>query len=1086
MSKKVNKLNKLKRILDTSLVHGLVFTLLSSSTPVLAQDHWIDTAQQALGMGLDAISQNNQQIMMQQQKAAFLEQFKPVPVQAQFFPHCKISPAISAYPEDMCMDDINDPSEFSTVSAMKEAGFAQKSFYEQILTPAQNSKYPVGLQCIENARKGVETSFQERLDSLNQLMTDIRNGQELFEAQNKLVKEKMKDLNAELFGGARNTIDAKTQDYSKFFNQDCQNIIGASNIANPREGLMGLFKTVKPLKTASANFASKDKAVYKKEIEEQIQDMKDKVAEMGVSGYLNSLQPGFTSYKNYEKALTDNIRDFKIKEAQYTADIRAADPTYTIPTMDKSFNVNFSEFVNSSEDYFKKKYINECVTMEDKGIALSTSQILKGLEQKSTGNRGTTVIRYRDALADVLNDKSITYDERMQKIRALHNSDITVTYVNGKGKQVTDSPYVLFQKTAALCEQKYLQADSTNPNTGQAASQANKVKTAKKALQDLKKLESTFLSEMKSDIEDRVLECKGVPLKSNSCNATAFTPGNDNFCIKNADSCTTQINQCYNQANNLVEDRKTRLKGQAGIYNQNIEHLVVQQKAFLEQLKQKVIADGKYLQQYFPGANYKIPEDLRIDVPELQDTEFGIQLFGGGTLKFLDNLPKEIDKLKESLASQGRAIDREVKKYMDDQKAAMVENKKKWEKLANNCASLEADYREKTKQYNQEQAQQYNAGLAEAKNFCRRFDKLAGSNPAAGCGEGDFSPEALYEDSSKVVSFLSSEVEASLNAYSNICNKSQNERNAGTEEEDETPISDLSAACQENGNDWETVKSNMIESIIAQRPEGMDDEAIDKFLNGGDKELNDIEDGLASTTYGRQLTRVRNSLEVDDSYVLPTEPSSELTDVQTRSILDSFGGKAACASVKSEDKDRCEAIVMFINNEKTTNNLIEYLNKRDTDSGSTSFGSNIATALSTAKKYKTPDNADHSAQVYTQAARKFHDNAGDNICKHHQNFAAIAAYETCAKDSSKTNCFRNEFRENMKGVDKSLRGVNRSIASTRSNSLSDEWSDIGEQRTQSCIAEVQTGQRNSGAGFFGSSFGPQGIPRYDNNQGVIR
>jgi len=1140
----VNKKRKeitIKKILDTTMVHGIVFTMLTSSVPAMAEnkDHWVGNVGKLVNNVTGQIMQANQQSMAAAQQAQLMQQFQPTPIAAKFFPHCKISQAITAFPEEMCQDRIEDPMGFSTATAMKEVGYKYKAYYDNLLTPAQNQPFPVGVQCLENARKGFETSIADRLNALTDLMAKMNEAKQQFEANNKKLLEDMSQTSGELFGGGKQDVNTRTTDFTKLFSQECQNVIGLEGLTSKKGGLDGVLKSIDPLKRKSANFMATDKSVYEKELQTQIEDIKKQVADIGVEGYIstnqgngfNSRVSGTTSFKNYSEAIQTNVTDFNTQYSRIQSEVKAVDPSFELPPLDKNFSVDFSEFVKGSEDYFRKDYINKCATMADKGIALSTDQILKGLEQKSTGNRGTTIIRYREALQGILDDEELFFDDKMAKIKALQNSygkDITITYVNGMGKQVTDPPYTLFQKTVALCEQKYTQDDTFKPGGSKAISQKKKVKRAKTYLNQLKSLEQNFIANLTKDIHDKVINCEGMSQKSNSCNAKSgvFNPGDSSFCIKHAENCSTKIAQCHKRADNLVRDRKQKLKRQSDRYNNNVRALVIQEKVYLEQLRQKVLADAKYLQQYFPGANYVLPEDLFLKVPQLSagkagSQDLGVDLLGGGNLDFLDKLPEQIAKLKTALGTQSSKVMNLTKNYIDTQKKSMQDNQKKWTKLAGDCAGKEKEYRQGIAMMNANNKKAYDDALAKAKAFCRRFDRLAQVNPAAGCGEGDNSPEALYEDASAVASFLSSEVDPALNAYSSICGSAQGEQTPGTEDDDETPQSEVSKACSEG--DWESVKVDMTKKAIKLgASEDISKAKIEKYLSGSSSDVAKIDKELKGTAIGKQLTEIHKAMnpDIDNSSMNDKiknlfSSNNQFSKDKVKELFKThFGDKAENCNFEELPKDdnlaaterkrhctdlrnKVNGIVEADSQKKFTSDVAEKFVDNYDQYKLRSSGDPVvskALAFNNAVKGLAEKQTDSEKKIQSDLEKKVKglaDAKPGDVCAYHRLSSAYQAAKDCkGKDKPSDSCFNDEFKTNIAGHDSDLSSINRSIASLDAENFNSEWSSIGEQSTQECLAESSTGQRG-GSDIFGDMsnlFGTGATPGSGafGNQGVIR
>ncbi|OUR97824.1 hypothetical protein A9Q84_06390 [Halobacteriovorax marinus] len=842
------KRSSLRRASATVSIFALLYSPLGFAQK---EKSWVDYGSDIMDSALMQMQQSMQQTMGSQQLAAQMSALQPQVIPSKYFPHCKISQARSSFPEGICQGNISSPQELMSIQSYKQIGQTYTSMYEQLLSPAQNSKFPVGLQCLEDAKQGMVTSLKDRLNSLQALMDKISKESQFFKEQNKKLLTDMEDVHKELFGGASGDIDARTKDFSEFFSPACQNIIGTDNLAKASKAGLNGIKVGLTATTKKAGDFQSNRANIETDLNKQIQKIKNQIQTQGIEQWRQDVASGDNSINGADLArmgvakpvvgiISTEISRMNSKVNRIQKELRKIDPSYEIPPMDSNFSTDFAEFSNGAENFFKKKYINECVTMADKGVAISPERILSSLRIGGSGDRSIALNNYRTALSNILNSDSFIED-KMMRIKQLDqqyaSSDVSISYKNSGAQTVVTTPYGLFQETVSQCETKFDQDDTFSPGQSGQVSQKKKIKRAKTYMNELKELEATFSAAIGNQIYDSIINCSGRSENTNTCSDSGvFEQGSDAFCVKHAASCSDKVKTCYAKATALVEDRKSKVKSMQATYNKNVTALVAREEAYLKQVKAQVLADADYLKKYFPGANFSYPEGLFIKMPETAESEFGVDLLGGGSLDFMKDLPNQIGKLKDTLEEQSGEITGVIDDYIGNQKQAMDTQKAKWEGLAQSCAGVENGYRQAVAQGNAEQQQAQQQKMGEVGEFCNRFGQLGNSNPAAGCGEGSNSAASLYEDMAGVSTHLSNDTELALSDYNNLCARSQSEREAGTEDDDNKfKPSSLAKLCRSGDSD--DARSKMIKELMSNIPPELAKEKsnIKKYLEGNGK-----------------------------------------------------------------------------------------------------------------------------------------------------------------------------------------------------------------------------------------------------------
>ncbi|PIK15913.1 hypothetical protein [Halobacteriovorax sp. JY17] len=1075
-----NKKGLLRQASATISICALIYSPLSFSAQ---EPTWVDQGVKIMDSALQTMQQSMQQTMMNNQMAAQMSALQPQVIPSKFFPHCKISQARSAFPEDVCKATITDPNALNQAMQYKNLARTYSSMYEQLLSPAQNSSFPVGLQCLEDAKKGMVTSLQDRLNSLEALKGKIEKESQFFRDENKKLLTDMEDSHQELFGGGSGDVDAKTRDFSTYFSPACQNIIGQDKLASAaKAGLNGIKVGLSGANKSAANFVT-NKSQIESDVNSQIQKIKNQIESQGIDQWRKDVSAGEQSINGADLArmgvakpmigvISTEISRMNNKVSNIKSELAKIVPGYDIPTMDSNFRVDFANFTKDADNYFKKKYINECVTMADKGVAISPDQILKSLRVGGNGDRSVALNNYKTALQNIL-DSDAFIEDKLAQIQALDNrysnSDISIQYKNSGAQTITTTPYGLFRETVSQCEQRYTQDDTFSAGQSGQVSQAKQVSRAKKYLNDLKELESTFAATIGNQIYESVINCSGRTEKTNTCSAEGiFDQGSDAFCVKHATTCSGRVQSCFSEANTLVEAKKAKIKSYQATYNKNVTALVARQEAYLAQVKAQVLADADYLKKYFPGANFNFPEGLFIKMPENSESEFGVDLLGGGSLDFLANLPDQIAKLKETLKEQSGEITGVVNDYIAAQKGAMDTQKGKWEALASNCSNAENGYRDFVNAQNAQQQQTQQEKMGEVGEFCQKYEQLGNLNPAAGCDESDYSAKSLYETVGGVANHISSEAEYGIAEYRKLCARANNERERGTEDDDDEDrpkrISQLAEACNENNNDTEEVIEDLSKKAISSLPSEFANQKskIEKFLQSNDDDS--LSSAVKKSNYFKKVLAPLAKITSKDDFESQEEFKTSIRQaIQGKTISDDKVAEYAkiardnqtnCDGLEGEEGTKCKNVFTLTDDRALLSSIAEKglignlglsgkLNKDDLKVTGGATGS---------VKEKLEDILDKVTD------------SKKNFCNAHENEAILAAVKDCKSDD-KSSCFNKKLDYHRQAMQDSTKSADRAIASITDNSLDAEWKKIGEVTANSQCQAADASQR-SAEGLF--------------------
>ena len=771
--KKIVSVASITSLLQTPIVYAQGDAA-SQNNPTKRATQVMDTVTNGIQMYSQFLQVNNQQRLQQiqnQQLQKQLSSLSPTVVPSKMFPECAITPSMSNSVKDFCYAEAS-VNAVNSNNQMKQLADSWINTLNKILNTASNGQTEIGILCLQNRQKSLDDNFQELINNLTRLEQQLNTEKESFRKLNAAILDQMKTLKSELSGGAEGTnLDTKTKDYTSLFSKDCQTII-ANETANLAKsgGLLGISTALTSTKKL-ANDHNQNKLSIEKEIRRDVQKAVDHVKKYGIAG-LTSNFSNETQYNALTKKLQSENTQFLINYQRIQKELAKLD--YEVPELDKNFTVDLNEFTTQAKDFFKKRYINQCVTGADKtGVALSTDQVLGALRQKSTNNKGTAAAQYRVALENIINSDAFIQD-KVNQIKALENNykDISITYRSSNGQTITSSPYDLYIKQINLCEQQYT---SSNAAT---SSEKKKVDRGVSLLNELQNLNNNFASTFATNALDSLLNCSGNSAKNglskNACNSSElFDFTSDNYCLSIANTCANTIVGCDAELTNQITIRKNKQKALAATYNMNMQNMITKANALVKAQNTAIIAMMKKIQGKLPGTNIAIPEDILIKTPDLLSTRFDVALLGNGDLNVMDDINKKIATLKDSITDQRNATGQAIASYVQEQQSAAQKELQKWGEVYQDCSQKEQESSGMIAQMNQEGMKRQGEEDGKVGSFCRKYGALR-NNPMAGCGG---SLEKLMEDYDAVSASgrLSKNVDYSLGQYSNLCAQYNNE-----------------------------------------------------------------------------------------------------------------------------------------------------------------------------------------------------------------------------------------------------------------------------------------------------------------------
>lgn len=702
------------------------------------------------------------------------------------FPECTLPASISNMPQNICTNPTPEVNQISNMMTYEAIANGWINYYDQMSNKASNSAYSVGLACLEGKQKALDSQLIEMSNSLQRLQDRLNQDKQVFRDNNKKLLEEMNTANDELFGAggkSANNLNMKTQDFAKYFSQNCQSVIGKDGLSSGKEkGFSGILQDLSSTNKAASDFGA-NRAVIENDIRRETDKISATIKANGVDdflakGYIPQSDESAKTFGAIQTQIQKQQAEFNAAKARITKTL--SEVGYTAPALDSKFSADSEDFLAGANDFFKKKYVSDCVTGADKGIAIPVEDILKNIQQKRTNNAGTAANDYRAALRKIL-DSDAMMDQKMEMMKALEDQypGITITYKDASQSRVTESPYDLFMKTISKCEQRFVQDDQFSSKGSSGVSYQKKVERARTALQELKTLNDGYASKVSQSILSQVLDCGGAAPKSGSCSEKTIDQSAPGFCISHASQCANEIQGCYAEVNNHVQTRKTKMENLAKKFNANVQAMVARSNALYEQQKAAVTNITKLIQSKFPGTNFELPKDMFVSMPELKKDAFGVEMAGDGDLKsFLDgkdSMPEKIEKLKEMFKKQRDTVNKEIGDYIAKQESAMNTQKERWADIKQKCEGAINQSSQALAEQNKEgmkNQQELNRLVAK---YCDKYSNLR-DNPNGGCDEA----KDLATTWEKIVdkggeNYITGSASKIASQYNSACNATNNE-----------------------------------------------------------------------------------------------------------------------------------------------------------------------------------------------------------------------------------------------------------------------------------------------------------------------
>ena len=960
--------------------------------------------------------ENKRKQNVQRRQTLTLATYRPKQIYSKYFPQqCSVGMATDNFPENICRTDLpNDPRNARRISeaqTYKKIAIENITFYNNLLSKGQESQRPIGLECLEQGKKEELGKVQDIINRLKSESDRVKLLIQQFKTANQAILSEMSKINGELAGRrAGGGLNTATKDFSKEFSPACRDILSNRLLSKgPEIGFLGLQKDQSfSDKYGDALRAHTNINIWQKELLNKIGNIKKQMRQYGpqILGKKELLSLSDNpSATDLNQSITDIVgakyKTFAI-EYEYANKYLKENFNYSLPPADQDFASAMSRFAKGASHYFRKKTVHECVLKGKYKIALDPKKIIAGLKQKNA-SRGTNVRNYQNRLRAILNSDSLIED-KMQALKRLdkdYYGAITYTYKDHRSRKVARIPSQIFEQTINVCRRRVDQ-DQTFAFNSSGESDAKKSKKAEQFIKNLAKKGQTMSSDIGNAIYKRVYQCNNVPIKAGACNRKKMNPSEASFCIKHAETCSTAIRRCHKEVTDKISFRKQKMNALGNQWNRSVRDLITRQKEHLKQnIFPMVTKTMEAVKKYMPGATWDYQVNNYIIEPEMAiSKKFGIEMLGGGNFKNFNRLPYIIEeKMVKMLTIQKSKLEQEYNQYIANKEQAMQKNLARWEELKNSCNQVETAMLKAADKYNRNALKQHNKRMQEVAGICNRYNLLR-QNPAAGCGDGENSTSQLFTDSLKVSGLINPQVQEHLSKFSSYCNQYNNEVEA---ESDYDPLSALGQQCRDNDDDYDGIKRDLIEKIVAGAPEDLRDNVRNYFESSEARLSSELD-----SSYRRHIRKAKHALEFAGSNI---DLATKLLKSNTKTKKEIATALGNPSELSGWDTD-------------TSSPTLEELKKV------ASLGGNLSEQVKTVFN-KDPEHIIKIVEDLVNNDVRSPASEADtkNPCKQHTLLAKFEAAKRCSDDA--TGCFEDKLEELLEESqdDPQLKRLDKSITS---------------------------------------------------------
>ncbi len=823
--------------------------------------------------------------------------FRPQTSTSKYFPECQVPMAVSPIPPNACAYP-PAPGDQAGLQALQQwlglTGQYESHFRIHAADNQNTRNAPeamitggppsIGASCLNDALKRRQDQLQGSINEINEMIAQMKRADQEAKRQLEEAMNNIQDTAHVLYGNRNEGPNAKGKNFHALFSPGCQELIGTENLASAKSsGLTGLRDQVlsTPQQMANRFTNSENRQGHIEDIRGQLEQLKQEIERYGMEAwepnYQSILGVGKTNYPGIERAMQREKVKIDREINKVREDLKTVG--FELPKADHQFRDRMTAFAQSSKGFFERKFIESCF---NRNPSFGQQSILERLRHNSTGNRGTVLINYRNALKEIL-ESNTSMEQKIQDMQSLDASygagAVTLRTQSASGSGSFVPPYALFREQINRCRGEMYQ-DSASSNAAGIESMAVTIDKSDQSIKQALKLERSFASEFYNSLYDEIVNCSGQSVKTSTCNlnqaASVLEPSGENFCVGHATECGTRINACHASTSQIIQEYESKRDAEAARYNTTMQQLERSQKALLDQVKTKVMTLAQEVNKQLAGTQIEWPQDLVIEETQESIVEgLGVKLKGGGQLDILEQVPQKMQLLINSMQQQKAAAIQEMNDYIQKQKKGWGEEARRWAELKQKCQQVFTAYQKGLQDHTTAQNEQ----LQQAQNFCLKYDSLR-QNPCAGCDSVD----ELFADAMTAVAFINPEALDEINQFKYHCKTCNNEAlpydgNPFSPSSDLNPADRFLDSCEENDDDWaqilDDMKSRALDAIPVQDFNDEDYQAIVESIEDNSK-IVELDREIKRTPFGRfVLSNLKRFHDLENSGGVPVNSIQE-------------------------------------------------------------------------------------------------------------------------------------------------------------------------------------------------------------------
>lgn len=778
---------------------GTTFNLYAQNRDATArQDTSFQTAQEFLKIG----SQIANQVIDSQARlgAQSLQQnfAPPTPATDNTFKNCNMLPLFTVPSESSIQQTAGmcaTPQGQAQLQAQVGPQINQLASF--LKDPSGKQTSNIGISCLQDTLQITLAQMNQRQDQIEKQIEALDRLQNQLKNSTDADLKAMSDLQTDLTGRdlPHSTKSAKDIKREQMLDKVPGCRVAFENSQFNGQGLRNIEAAMQNKYTPAGQLLKGNRiSTITDSIKKQVSIVASKIDQRGlqdtvIAGDLNSVggaeRARLTSIGSMELAL--NTAGEKLKDQIQSHLSKIAGAGARAPRLDQRFEEHVARSIRDN-DLRTTRVMQACMNQPGRTTGgQSFEDIIGHMKQPGVSARsggGTTLSFGMRDINQIWNDdeRYRTIEEKLAAINKIEKEHGFVLQLpRSFDGRTTYSVAEFYRKIQKDCEARKEYQDAQDD-----------VKVVQSSLEGLKVDVQNFKKNFQSQLLSDLINCSSSSqeLSPRTCNMDSVTPESGSFCVKNAVNCSNNITTCFKNVQGYVQQVQKRKETIAQQFNQKVRTTMAQMNGALQNIRQAFEQQAQALKRIFPKADFRPPEEFRIDLPQVAERNdlLDVNLLmadGQGNVRNIANLIKpKLRRLKAAMRQQQESIKRSEEKRISDMAQNYSEQRTALQGLLASCqsAAQTAAQANQQRQRSQQEATEKQLGeFRKAQNFC---DSVRTTFAVPGC-EGQDAAKLLkdYRDiSGKYLKIsedrLRNAIDVCLRAQKNRENKNDNPEKA--------------------------------------------------------------------------------------------------------------------------------------------------------------------------------------------------------------------------------------------------------------------------------------------------------------------